>query len=658
MNPTGSDLGAAFGGVGGHRWRLINRLIEIFWSNTDLQRAADESARIISEEIGDGATVILLDEVFSGEAVYAISTSPERQQVAEQMFSRLSMDDLHRLVRAFDERPARTVNTIAAVLPDGPTSEVLLSYSEHTELRDVALCPIPGRHGLPRGVIICSRNRESERFASEDLAALVSAADSIGMGVAMGLSRMLEEHATHRWQRAFEISPFGYAIFDMEQRVVAINPAGCEIFGRSLDDAVGLPWSEIGHPADREPDLAEVGELIREEVPYIMGVRRVRQPDGTERWIHRSLTVIRDTLGAPAEFHLQFMDITEQRLAEAQAELFRALVESSPDFVGVANLDGSVSYINAAGRAMVGLPEDFDVTTTRIAQYGKPVPEPTWIPEGTWAGDDDLRDWRDDTYIRCAAVSFVVKDIHSGKPTGIATVQHDIRDRLAAEQVISDLAEQRRVLLAELVSAEQAERSRIAGDVHDDALQLLAAGQLRLHLLLEQLDRADVGAARQAAEDVADLIGDSQRQLRRLLLDLEPPIGSTRQLQDALRATAESFFADTATTVTITGTLSELPPDVAAVFYRAGREAVSNARRHARADHVLVRLAEDDTCWTMTVLDDGVGVPDSIPYRPGHLGVRGMSNRAAALGGSFTIGRQQEGGTRVVLSVPRPHSAG
>jgi PAS domain S-box-containing protein len=661
VNPTGSDLGATFGGVGGHRWRVINRLIEIFWSNTGLQRAADESARIISEEIGDGATVVLLDEVAAGEAVYAISTSPERQQMAEQLFSRLSIDDLHRLIRAFDERPARTVNSIAAVLPEGPTYDVLISYSEYTELRDVALCPIPGRHGLPRGVIICSRNPKSERFASEDLAALVSAADSIGMGLAMGLAMAEAQQATSRWRQAFDLSPFGYAVIDLDQRITSLNRAGAEILGRSQHEAVGSRWSEFTDPTHESDTAAQIASLEAEQVQSVISEGPILRPDGTRPWIYQSLTLVRTEQSQPHELHLLFIDISDEREAEEQAAIFGELIKSSPDFISIADRDGAVHFVNDAGRALIRMPDEIRVEDSGIratqfvdmsAAYVAQA-RATYEATGRWSGDGLLADYTDGSQIPVSVSSFRIPNPHTGEPLAHATIQRDIRERIRSEQAIAHLAEQRRVLLTDLLAAEQAERGRIASDVHDDALQLLAAGQLRMQLLLGQLERGDVPAALAAGNHIADILSEAQGQLRRLLLDLESPTEPGRHLEDALRETAESFFADTPTVVTVTGALSEVPSDAAAVFYRAGREAVSNARQHARAAHVTVRLTEDLDSWCMTVTDDGIGVPEPIPYRPGHLGVRGMSNRVAALGGSFTIGRAGAGGTKVSLRVPR-----
>lgn len=227
----------------------------------------------------------------------------------------------------------------------------------------------------------------------------------------------------------------------------------------------------------------------------------------------------------------------------------------------------------------------------------------------------------------------------------------DVTPLRVLEQRANLLAEQRRVLLAELVAAERAERARIGQDVHDDSIQLLAAAQLRIQLLYNQLDGH--GPPRTTAEAVSELLSTAQRRLRQLLLDLEPPSTMNRPLRRAVEQVAETLFTGSGTDVSVRGHLSEPPEEVAAVLYRAVREALSNVRAHAGASAVLVEFSENATVWQVRVADDGVGVAEVFDAGPGTLGVRGMSSRVRALGGTCTISRGSAGGTEVRLVVPK-----
>lgn len=350
------------------------------------------------------------------------------------------------------------------------------------------------------------------------------------------------------------------------------------------------------------------------------------------------------------------------RRAAAEAYVFSSLAHSSPDFVAIADNDGRVTFLNEAGRKLVGVPSEVEVTDTMASDYqvisdDRPGEQDVkdWLPVVVpyWSGRGALRDWRGGAPIPVSVRSFWVYDDQSGERLGVASVQRDMRKELEAQGSIEQLAEQRRVLLGQLVNAEQVERQRIAQEVHDEAMQWLAAGQLRLQVLANQLAAGDLGAAVRSADDVSDLVSSAQSHLRQLLLDLEPPAAANRELHEALVDTAKKFFTDTDTKVTVTGALTGVPRDVAAVFYRSAREAVINARRHAHAKHVDVTLSEDDAYWRLLVSDDGIGMPRTLAIAPGHLGLRGMIGRAEALGGTCAVRRGAKHGTEVLITIPK-----
>src|SRR6185312_5094246 len=85
--------------------------------------------------------------------------------------------------------------------------------------------------------------------------------------------------------------------------------------------------------------------------------------------------------------------------------------------------------------------------------------------------------------------------------------------------------------------------------------------------------------------------------------------------------------------------------------YRIVQEAVTNALRHADARNVAIRIGSDARALAIEIVDDGRGLPQDW-QRPGHFGVRGMRERARALGGEVAIGNRAEGGTRVTARLP------
>lgn len=213
--------------------------------------------------------------------------------------------------------------------------------------------------------------------------------------------------------------------------------------------------------------------------------------------------------------------------------------------------------------------------------------------------------------------------------------------------------ESRRQLLARLAEAVEEERRRIAADVHDDSIQLLAAFSIRLQLLAERLD--DPGL-RQAMSEVIGSLADATTRLRRLIFDLRPDA-----LDVGLAQAIAFYFEQTRTGADPEMQLDsrlgrEPPPEFRLTIYRACQEALSNVRRHARASRVRVELRERDGGLVVTVADDGVGFDTSpaAPSKPGHLGLVAMRERAELASGRFEVESRPGAGTTVAMWFPMP----
>jgi PAS domain S-box-containing protein len=123
-------------------------------------------------------------------------------------------------------------------------------------------------------------------------------------------------------------------------------------------------------------------------------------------------------------------------------ERFQALVGASTDFIGIAETTGRLVYLNPAGRRMVGLPADVDVTRTQVGDYLTPEAMGVWrrarqpdvLARGYWEGESWLRDHRGGPPIPVVASTFAIRDPSTDEVQLIATVQRDISDRKAAEQ--------------------------------------------------------------------------------------------------------------------------------------------------------------------------------------------------------------------------------
>ncbi len=123
-------------------------------------------------------------------------------------------------------------------------------------------------------------------------------------------------------------------------------------------------------------------------------------------------------------------------------ERFQALVGASTDFIGIADISGRLVYLNPAGRRMVGLSPDLDVSDTVVGDYltdeamevWRKVRQPEVLRRGHWEGESSLRDQRGGPAIPVVASTFTIRDPDTGEVQLIATVQRDISERRVAEQ--------------------------------------------------------------------------------------------------------------------------------------------------------------------------------------------------------------------------------
>jgi diguanylate cyclase (GGDEF)-like protein/PAS domain S-box-containing protein len=128
---------------------------------------------------------------------------------------------------------------------------------------------------------------------------------------------------------------------------------------------------------------------------------------------------------------------------QEQLRRFEALVHTSPDFIAVAGMDGKIEFLNAAGRALVGIAAEVDLAETSIADYlteealaaSFEVEQPAVLRDGFWTGESTLRDWRDDSSIPVMVTSFRMLDPRTKEPVAMATIQRDLRElRMASAE--------------------------------------------------------------------------------------------------------------------------------------------------------------------------------------------------------------------------------
>jgi signal transduction histidine kinase len=192
----------------------------------------------------------------------------------------------------------------------------------------------------------------------------------------------------------------------------------------------------------------------------------------------------------------------------------------------------------------------------------------------------------------------------------------------------------------------EAERTRIAWELHDSAKQRLHAAHLLVTSLQGRVPVALEPTVARASIELESAASDMDTSLAELRSPLEG-----RRLDEAVRTRADELAPDGRPRITVRGRAPELPPLVGAHAYRIASEALTNALRHADASEIDVAFTHDAGRLRVSVCDDGRGLPEQT--RPGATGLRAMENRAATIGARLTVGTSNPaGGTLIELDIP------
>jgi signal transduction histidine kinase len=225
----------------------------------------------------------------------------------------------------------------------------------------------------------------------------------------------------------------------------------------------------------------------------------------------------------------------------------------------------------------------------------------------------------------------------------------EVRERLEKARQTPDT---RRRLLADIVHAQEEERRRLAGDIHDDAVQAMTAVLLRIGLLGSRLEKPEqISLVEELEVSIRDTIG----RLRRLIAGLSPPELDRAGLAPAVRSALDQLKLEFEIDYSLENRLIREPgPEARTIAYRIVQEALANTRKHANASRVEVFLETQEHGLCTTVRDDGVGFDVEATLavdRPGHLGLKAMRERAELAEGWLRI-ESRPGATKVTFWIP------
>ncbi|MBE0616217.1 MAG: PAS domain S-box protein [Burkholderiales bacterium] len=490
------------------------------------------------------------------------------------------------------------------------------------------------------------------------------------------------------------------AIFDVDRNgvITHANRRMAEMFGCAPEQLIGSAYVDCVHPDQRELGMNGMFALIEGRTDVLDRERLYRRRDGGDFWGRitgrRMLGADGKTVGLVGVI----VDISDTKLAENALQRneahLRELFDAFP--IAVAHIDKAqrMTFANRFYRESYG--EIYQGLTVRefVGEKVYAVLAPiikralageVVVYEHSFTGEDGKVSTRALRYIPDRDAAGVVtgffalrEDITARRraeeqlrhlnedlerrvherttelSAANAALQAEVSERRHAEQSALDLAGRLQHMARRLGHAQEAERRRLAAELHDGVGSNLAAIGLNLALLQKQLPQGNIANMQRQLAELIELIDVAKASAKEISVDLRPLLLENRDLLPALEEYARKFETGTGITVRVSGGHSggRLPAEKKIALFRIAQEALTNCAKHAQAKAVAIEFNSDADSLRLSVADDGVGMNFAdIGAAKSGLGLLSMQERAESIGGRWEIESAPGKGTRVYVSV-------
>jgi len=449
---------------------------------------------------------------------------------------------------------------------------------------------------------------------------------------------------TQLFRDAFNASPIGIAVENLDGQPLFVNPALCSMLGFSENELCGKHCVQFSPPDDAEKDWALFQKLRAGSIDHYQLEKRYFRRDSSLVWGRLSLSLLNHR---PSPLVLAMVeDITEKKTTEEARFRHAAIVESSEDAIASGTLDGTIVSWNAGAQHMYGY--------TEAEAVGRPITmilprelrdEENKILETVKAGGrieqfETVRVAKTGKRINVSLSVSPIKD-SSGRIVGISGIARDITERKLAEEALSDMTRK-------LVEAQEKERARIARELHDDVNQRLAMLSLEVEQLQENPSEIQP-RAKELRRQIAELSNDVQALSHELHSSKLEYLGVVAGIRSWCKESGErqkieiEFRSDVS---------SPLPFDIGLCLLRVLQEAVHNAVKHSGVKRIEVQLREDTNGIHVVIHDSGRGFDVEAASQGKGLGLTSMRERVRLVNGTISIESKPMGGTTIHVRVP------
>jgi PAS domain S-box-containing protein len=450
------------------------------------------------------------------------------------------------------------------------------------------------------------------------------------------------------FRNAFNASPIGIAIENLEGQPLFVNPAFCSMLGFSEQEFYGKHCVQFSPPEDAEKDWALFQQLRAGSIDHYQLEKRYFRGDGSLMWGHLSISLLKIP---PSSLVIAMVEeITEKKRAEealrASEDLLKIFVKSVP--VGVAMLDRDMRYLQVSDRWCADYSLDNAQALGRSHYELFPDCPERWkemhsrgLAGETLRADEDRWDRGDGTptWVRWEIRPWRTS---SGTVGGILIFAEDITHRKEMEEAISAMSRK-------LIQSQEQERARIGRELHDDINQRLAMLAVELEQLLDHPSEV-ASRAQELRKQAIEISNDVQALSHELHASKLEYLGAIK----AMKSWCKEFSEHQGIQVEFKSSEveSSVAPEIGLCLFRVLQEALHNASKHSGAGRVEVLLREDSGEIHLVITDLGRGFDSETAMQGPGLGLTSMRERVRLVNGTIAVESMLKGGTTIHVRVP------
>jgi PAS domain S-box-containing protein len=486
---------------------------------------------------------------------------------------------------------------------------------------------------------------------------------NLGMPSAGPLSQQAAADESLYQELLDQVSPDALFVHDHDGRFLGVNAKACRGVGYSRAELLGMNVKDLEVDFDLARAQARWIGIERGDTAVLDG--RYRRKDGSVFPVEVRFGLL--VTGGLRLYFATVQNITERARAEAlvreNAAQLRNLFDTMAEGLVVHGWDGKVVDANPAAESILGLSRDqilgrspMDPHWQAMREDGTHVPgeeHPAMVTlrTGRPLRNQLMRIGTQGKDVRWLSVNSqpLYRSGRSGQPDGVIATFIDITERQNAFEQIRHLSQR-------LETLGEHERRALSQKLHEGIAQDLFAARLALDALKPAArSSADADEAWNLLEAGLD---QCIRTTRELANELRPAALAHLDVCAAITEHARRFHLLSGLDIKVSrkSPLPNLDEAQRLVFFRAAQEALTNVARHAHASTVHILLGADAESISMEIADDGCGIEEIAPIKPGSLGLLGIRERLRALGGEVRVSKNSPKGTTV--SVLMPNSRG